>query len=87
MVLFSHSSYSVGAEQPKEKIMAHVLKKDLWINDAGEVAEGKDGLPSGWAKGKLVARAGQEISDLEAKEYGLKKATTKAKAPKENKAK
>ena len=43
------------------------LKKDLWINEEGEYGEGKEGLPEGWAKGKLVARAGAEISDLEAK--------------------
>ncbi len=64
------------------------VKKDLWLNEDGEVKEGTaDGnLPKGWAKGKLVARAGAEISDLQAKEYGLKK-ETKAKAQKENKAK
>tara|TARA_R100001460_G_scaffold20641_1_gene42619 strand:+ start:127 stop:315 length:189 start_codon:yes stop_codon:yes gene_type:complete len=60
------------------------LKKDLWINEEGEYGEGKEGLPEGWAKGKLVARAGAEISDLEAKKYGLKK-ETKAKKPTENK--
>ena len=62
------------------------VKKDLWINEDGEVKEGvADGkLPKGWAKGKLVARSGDELSDLEAKELGLKK-ETKAKAPKENK--
>ena len=61
------------------------IKKDLWINEEGEVKEGSNGeLPKGWAKGKLVARAGAEISDLEAKEYGLKK-ETKAKEPKDTK--
>ena len=61
------------------------IKKDLWINEDGKVAEGeKGGLPKGWAKGKLVARAGAEISDIEAKEYGLSK-ETKAKKPAENK--
>ena len=87
MVLFSHSSYVVGAEQTEErKIM--IVKKDLWLNEDGEIKEGTaDGnLPKGWAKGKLIARAGAEISDLQAKEYGLKK-ETKAKAQKENKAK
>lgn len=87
MVLFSHSSYAsnLGGKQTEEKEIMKV-KKDLWINEDGEVKEGTaDGnLPKGWAKGKLVARAGDEMSDLEAKELGLKK-ETKAKAPKENK--
>tara|TARA_R100000664_G_scaffold34170_2_gene54603 strand:+ start:1653 stop:1862 length:210 start_codon:yes stop_codon:yes gene_type:complete len=62
------------------------IKKDLYMNEDGEVKEGsaKGDLPNGWAKGKLIARAGSEISDLQAKEYGIKK-ETKAKAPKENK--
>lgn len=62
------------------------LKKDLWINEDGEIKEGQSNgdIPKGWAKGKLVARAGEEVSDKQAKEYGLKK-ETKAKAPKENK--
>jgi hypothetical protein len=66
----------------KEKMK---IKKDLWINEEGEVKEGSEGnLPKGWAKGKLIARAGAEISDLEAKEYGIKK-ETKAKEKKETK--
>jgi hypothetical protein len=63
-----------------------ILKKDIWIDEAGKVGEGNNGLPKGWAKGKLIARAGEEISDLQAKELGLKK-ETKAKKPTENKAK
>ena len=63
-----------------------ILKKDIWIDEAGKVGESNNGLPKGWAKGKLVARAGEEISDLQAKELGLKK-ETKAKKPTENKAK
>ena len=43
-----------------------ILKKDIWIDEAGKVGEGNNGLPKGWAKGKLVARAGEEISDLQA---------------------
>jgi hypothetical protein len=84
MVLVSHLSYKqAGVSQTEKEKM--ILKKDLWINDEGEVKEGSsEGLPKGWAKGKLVARAGSEISDLEAKNYGLKK-ETKAKEPKENK--
>lgn len=62
------------------------IKKDLWINEDGEVKEAQTNgdLPKGWAKGKLIARAGAEISDIEAKEYGLSK-ETKAKKPAENK--
>ena len=86
MVLFSHSSYSVSAEQDREDKMIKV-KKHLYINDKGEIKEGgKDELPKGWAKGKLLANEGDEISDLQAKEWGLSK-TTKAKKPTENKSK
>ena len=63
MVLYSSSSYG-GEEQAKGENMTIKLDKDLWINDDGEIGQGKDGLPKGWAKGKLIARAGQEISDL-----------------------
>ena len=87
MVLFSHSSYAsnLGGEQTEEKENMKI-KKDLWINEEGEVkeAQANGDLPKGWAKGKLIARAGEEMSDLQAKELGLKK-ETKAKAPKENK--
>lgn len=65
--------------------MPHIVKKDLYINEKGELKEGSGTeLPKGWNKGKLVAVAGTELSDLQAKEYGLGK-ETKAKAPKENK--
>ena len=72
MVLFSSSSFG-GEETNKGNKMK---LKDLWTNDKGEIAEGNNGLPKGWAK-KLIAKAGDEISDLQAKEYGLK--DTKAK--------
>lgn len=87
MVLLSHSTYvsNLGGMQTGKKDTM-ILKKDIWIDEDGKVGEGKDGLPKGWAKGKLVARAGEEISDLQAKELGLKK-ETKAKKPTENKAK
>ena len=85
--MFSHSSYAsnLGGKQTEEKENMKI-KKDLWINEEGEVkeAQANGDLPKGWAKGKLIARAGAELSDLEAKEYGIKK-ETKAKAPKENK--
>jgi len=87
LVLLSHSSYasdSSGMQTGKKDNM--ILKNDVWIDEDGKVAEGKDGLPKGWAKGKLVAKAGTEISDLQAKELGLKK-ETKAKKAQENKSK
>jgi hypothetical protein len=87
LVLLSHSSYvsNLGGMQTGKKDTM-ILKKDIWIDEAGKVGEGNNGLPKGWAKGKLVARAGEEISDLQAKELGLKK-ETKAKKPTENKSK
>jgi len=83
MVLFSSSSFG-GDGTNKGKVMK--LKKDLYMKDGKFVLS--DGHPKEFAgqSVSLVARAGEEISDLQAKEYGLK-AETKAKAPKENKAK
>ena len=89
MVLFSHSSYAsnLGAGQPREEKM-NIIKKHLYINDDGEIKEGgKDELPKGWAKGKLLANAGDEVSDLTAELWGIKKPATKAKKPTENKSK
>ena len=61
------------------------LKKDVWINEEGKIAEAPAGeMPKGWRKGKLLGAAGQEVSDLTAKEWGIGK---KAKAPAENKGK
>ena len=60
------------------------LKKDVYINDAGEIKETTGGLPKGWPKGKLLGKKGQEVSDAQAKEWGI---GTKAQAPKENKSK
>ena len=87
MVLLSHSTYvsNLGGMQTGKKDTM-ILKKDIWIDEDGKVGEGNNGLPKGWAKGKLVARAGEEISDLQAKELGLKK-ETKAKKAQENKSK
>ena len=61
------------------------LKKDLYTKDGKYVLS--NGHPKEFAgqSVSLVARAGEEISDLQAKEYGLKE--TKAKKPAENKAK
>ena len=86
MVLFSHSSYLVGAEQTNKKRKKMKLAKDLYEKDGEYVLS--DGHPKKWAgQGcHFIAKKGTEISDLEAKEYGIAK-ETKAKEPKENKAK
>ena len=55
------------------------------MNEAGECKETTGGLPKGWAKGKLIGRKGQEMSDADYK--ALSMVETKAKAPKENKGK
>ena len=82
----SHSSYMAGADQTKKR-KTMKLKHDYWINDEGKIGKGKDGeLPKDWAKGKLLAIAGSEISDLQAKEWGIKE-TKASKKPTENKAK
>ena len=82
MVLFSSSSYG-GDETNKGKKMK--LKKDLYFKDGKYILS--DGHPKEFAgqSVSLVGRKGQEITDLQAKEYGLKE--TKAKKPAENKAK
>ena len=86
-MVISHSSISVGANNlEKGKDMA-ILKKDVYTNDAGEIKETTGGLPKGWAKGKLLGKKGQEVSDAQAKEWGIGKAEKKAVAPKENKSK
>jgi len=82
MVLLSHSSYD-GATSTKKEIMK--LKKDIYMNDEGLCKESAEGMPKGWRKGKLLARAGQEMNDAEYK--ALKFVEAKAKAPKENKSK
>jgi hypothetical protein len=81
MTLMSHYSYG-GSQVGEEKM---ILKKDVWCNDAGECVETSGGLPKGWAKGKLMGKKGQEVSDAEYKSWNI--VATKAKAPKENKAK
>ena len=62
-----------------------ILKKDIYMNEAGECKETTGGLPKGWAKGKLIGRKGQEMPDADYK--ALNMVETKAKAPKENKGK
>ncbi len=81
-MVLSHSSFEVGAiDQERQKVK---LKKDVYTNDAGEIKETTGGLPKGWPKGKLLGKKGQEVSDAQAKEWGIGK---KAQAPKENKSK
>ena len=60
-----------------------ILNKSVWINEDGKIAEG-DSMPSKWRKGKLLGAKGQEITDTQAKEWGI---GSKAKAPTENKGK
>ena len=77
----SHHSY--GGSLVGEVKME--LKKDIYMNDAGECVETTGGLPKGWAKGKLMGKKGQEMSDADYKALNI--VATKAKAPKENKGK
>ena len=85
MVLFSYSSYASNSsgEQDGKKNMK--LKKDLFHKDGKFVLS--NGHPKEFAgqSVQVIARKGEEISDAEAKQYGLKE--TKAKELKENKAK
>lgn len=82
--MFSHSSYLESADKTEKETMVYKLKKDLYKKDDKYIES--DGHPKEFAgqSVSLVARAGEEISDQDAKEWGLGK---KAKAPKENKAK
>ena len=81
MTITSHHSYG-GSIVGEEKME---LKKDIYMNDAGECMETTGGLPKGWAKGKLMGKKGQEMSDADYKALNI--VATKAKAPKENKGK
>ena len=64
-----------------------LLKKYVWVDEAGKVAETTDNnMPKTWRKAKLLGAKGQEVSEAQAKEWGLGKAT-KAKAPVEDKSK
>ena len=86
MTLITRSSFNgTGELKSGEKIM--ILKKYVWIDEAGKVAETTENqLPKSWRKGKLLGVKGQEVADAEVKEWGLGKAT-KAKAPVEDKSK
>ena len=81
MAIMSHHSYG-GSIVGEEKME---LKKDIYMNDAGEYVETTGGLPKGWAKGKLIGKKDQEMSDADYKALNI--VATKAKAPKENKGK
>ena len=83
MTLVTRSSFNGKDElQSGEKM---ILKKYVWIDDAGKIAETTDNnLPKAWRKGKLLGVKGHEVSDAQAKEWGIGK---KAKAPAENKGK
>jgi hypothetical protein len=84
MVTRSDWATNLDEDHLRKENMAHILKKDTWQNEDGQVKQSDNGLPKDWKKGKLLGRKGMEVSDLQAKEWGL---TTKAKAPTENKAK
>ena len=85
MTLVTRASFSGKSELQVGKNNME-LKKYVWIDDAGKIAETSENtLPKTWRKGKLLGAKGQEVSDLQAKEWGLGK--SKAKAPAENKSK
>ena len=44
-----------------------IIKKDIYMNEEGMCMESSDGMPKGWAKGKLIEKKGQEMSDAEYK--------------------
>jgi len=81
MTIMSHHSY--GGSLVREVKME--LKKDIYMNDAGECMETTGGLPKGWRKGKLMGKKGQEMSDADYKSLNI--IAKKAQAPKENKGK
>ena len=86
MTLITRSSFNgqVELKSGKKKML---LKKYVWVDEAGKVAETTDNnMPKTWRKAKLLGAKGQEVSEAQAKEWGLGKAT-KAKAPVEDKSK
>tara|TARA_R100000458_G_C8233211_1_gene214303 strand:- start:778 stop:1035 length:258 start_codon:yes stop_codon:yes gene_type:complete len=85
MTLVTRSSFN-GQDELQSGKKKMLLKKYVWIDEAGKIAETTDNnMPKTWRKAKLLGAKGQEVSDLQAKEWGLGKA--KAKAPAENKGK
>jgi|TARA_B100000029_G_scaffold341316_1_gene333563 hypothetical protein len=86
MTLITRSSFN-GQGELKSGKKKMLLKKYVWVDEAGKVAETTDNnMPKTWRKAKLLGAKGQEVSDAQAKEWGLGKAT-KAKAPVEDKSK
>ena len=86
MTLVTRASFNGKSELQSGKAKMQ-LKKYVWIDEAGKVAETTDNqLPKAWRKGKLLGVKGHEVSEAQAKEWGLGKAT-KAKAPVEDKSK
>ena len=85
MTLVTRASFNGQSElQSKRKIM--ILKKYVWKNaEDGKVMETTENqIPKAWKKAQLLGAKGQEVTDAQAKDWGL---GTKAKAPKENKGK
>jgi len=82
--MVTSSNFGLGKSNVRKETMAHTLKKDTWLNEDGKVGQSNDKLPNGWKKGKLLGRKGMEVTDSQAKEWGL---NAKAKAPAENKGK
>ena len=80
-MIMSHHSFGGSNLREEEKMK---LKKFVWTNDAGDIKETTGDLPKGWNKGKLLGAKGMEISDAQAKEWGI---SSKAQSPKENKSK
>ena len=88
MTLVTRSSWATNLGESKVGKNKMILKNYVWIDDAGKVAETSENqMPKTWRKAKLLGAKGQEVSDLQAKEWGLGKAKAKAKAPAENKGK
>ena len=84
MTLVTRSSFN-GKDELQSGKNTMLLKKYVWVDEAGKEAETTDNqLPKTWRKGQLLGAKGQEISDAQAKEWGL---GSKAKAPAENKGK
>ena len=86
MTLITRASFN-GQGELKSGKKKMLLKKYVWVDEAGKVAETTDNnMPKTWRKAKLLGAKGQEVSEAQAKEWGLGKAT-KAKAPVEDKSK
>ena len=86
MTLVTRSSFSGRGELQSKEKESMQLKKYVWLDEAGKIGQtAENNLPKGWRKGKLLGAKGQEVSDAQAKDWGL--SGSKAKAPAENKGK